>query len=146
MQSDSIPPQQQFLAASAAWLMVAGLATGLLVAAAMTNQLPANPHALLAAHLNGLMGCFWLLGLAWTLPMLSYQDKTVLLLTRLIGLSVWANWGFTLLKAFWQVSGLAYTGDLKNNLIAASLQAFVVLPALAGSALWAWGLRQKKAD
>jgi hydroxylaminobenzene mutase len=145
MQSESLTPHQKSLAASAAWLMVAGLATGLLVAAAMTHQLPANPHALLAAHLNGLMGCFWLLGLAWTLPSLSYQEKTVLLLTRLISLSVWANWGFTLLKAFWQVSGLAYSGDLKNNLIAASLQAFVVLPALAGSALWAWGLHQKKA-
>lgn len=143
MQSDSISPQQQSLAASAAWLMVAGLATGLLVAAAMTNQLPANPHALLASHLNGLMGCFWLLGVAWTLPMLSYQDKTVVLLTRLIGVSVWANWLFTLIKAFWQVSGLAYSGDLKNNLIAGSLQVFVVLPALAASVLWAWGLRKK---
>jgi len=143
MHSDSITPQQQSLAASAAWLMVAGLATGLLVAAAMTNQLPANPHALLAAHLNGLMGCFWLLGLAWTLPLLRYQDKTVIWLIRLINVSVWANWGFTLLKAFWQVSGLAYTGDLKNNVIAASLQVFVVLPALAGSVLWAWGLRKK---
>ena len=89
------------------------------------------------------MGCFCLLGLAWTLPMLRYQEKTVVLLCRLIGLSVWANWLFTLIKAFGLVSGLTYTGDVKNNLIAASLQVFVVLPALVGSVLWAWGLRKK---
>lgn len=144
MNSEAMTAQQKSLACSAAWLMVAGLATGLLVAAGMTGQLPANAHALLAAHLNGLMGCFWLWGLAWTLPMLNYKPTITLYLVRLISLSVWANWFFTLLKAFWQVSGLAYTGDLKNNLIAASLQGLVVLPALVGSIAWAWGLRAAK--
>lgn len=132
------------MAFSAAWLLVVGLLAGLLAAGAMTGQLPADPHAMLAAHLNGLMGCFWLLGLAWTLPMLNYKPTLSLFLVRLIGLSVWANWFFTLLKAFWQVSGLAYTGDLKNNVIAASLQGLVVLPALIGSIAWAWGLKPVK--
>lgn len=138
--------RQKSLAFSAACLMVAGLLTGLLVAAAMTGQLPADAQILLAAHLNGLMGCFWLLGLAWTLPMMNYRPATGIKLARLIEVSVWANWFFTLLKAFWQVRGLNYSGDLRNNIIAASLQGLVVLPALIGSLAWAWGLKPAKGD
>lgn len=126
--------------------MAIGLLTGLLVAAAMTSQLPADPQIMLAAHLNGLMGCFWLIGVAWTLPMMNYQPGTRIKLARLIEVSVWANWFFTLLKAFWNVRGLNYSGDLKNNIIAASLQSLVVLPGLIGSIAWAWGLKPSKAD
>lgn len=132
---------QKSLACSAAWLMAVGLLTGLLVAAAMTNQLPADPQAMLASHLNALMGCFWLLGLAWTLPMINYSLNRSLMITRLIVVCVWANWLLTLIKSFWKVSGLAYTGDLKNNAIAAGLQGLVVLPALIASVAWAWGLK-----
>ena len=42
MASEIVDPKQQSLAASAAFLMVAGLVTGLLVAASMTGQLPSN--------------------------------------------------------------------------------------------------------
>jgi hypothetical protein len=143
MKPEEITLKQKSLSAAAAWLMVAGLSTGLLAAAALTGQLPANGQTLLVAHLNGLMGCFWLWGLIWSWPMLNYETKMGLQLIQLISVSVWANWFFTLLKAFWQVNGLAYTHDLKNNLIAASLQIFVVLPALVGSIAWAWGLRKK---
>ncbi|PKL76378.1 MAG: hypothetical protein CVV27_10550 [Candidatus Melainabacteria bacterium HGW-Melainabacteria-1] len=142
--NSTISSRQKSLAFSAACLMLVGLLTGLLVAAAMTGQLPADPQAMLAAHLNGLMGCFWLLGVSWTLPMLNFKPSTSLKLVRLIELSVWANWFFTLLKAFWQVKGLDYSEDLQNNLIAASLQGFVVLPALIGSIAWTWGLKPAK--
>ena len=135
---------QRSLVLSAAWLMVVGLLIGILVAAAMTGQLNASPQSMLAAHLNGLLGCFWLIGVAWTLPMMTYRPTILRLFMRLIILSVWANCLFTLLKAFWQVSGLAYTGDPKNNLIAGGLQVLVVLPALVGAIAWAWGLRSPK--
>ena len=144
MNQDILKSQQKALSFSAASLMSVGMLTGILVAAAITKQVPANGHSMLAAHLNGLMGCFWLLGYAWTLPMLSYSPKMCQNIGKMINISVWANWFFTLVKAFWNVSGLEYSSDFKNNLIAGSLQLFVVLPGLIASLAWAWGLKPDK--
>ena len=48
-------PTARRLVRHAAVLMVVGLLTGVLVSGAMTGKLPADPHAMLASHLNALL-------------------------------------------------------------------------------------------
>ena len=81
------------------------------------------------------------LGVAWTLPRCNLPPKAVLALVVLLVIGNYGNWSITLLKAFWNVKGIAYLGDGQNDTITTLLLLFVVLPSLVGSALWAWGVR-----
>ena len=126
---------------AAALLFFVGGLNGILVSLSMTSQLDANPDFMLAAHLNALMGCFWILGLAWTLPRVRLSSGGLLWLCRLTVLAAWANWLVTLVKALLDVQGIAYLGEGANDGIHTALVITVVLPTLASSGLWAWGLR-----
>lgn len=99
------------------------------------------PHLALAAHLNALLGSFWLLAFAFTLPMLSYGERGKARLAWLQLVPNYANWFVTLIASFLGVRGIAFTGELANDAIATALMAFVVLPALVGTIAWAWGFR-----
>ncbi len=129
------------LGRSAALLIVLALFTGFLVAGAMTKQFDAEPHALLAAHLNAFLGAFWMLGVAWSLPLLRLSAKSQQALCWLTIVSNYANWFLTGLKGILKVVGVTATSDPKNNLIYAALSVFVVLPSLAAGLLWLWGFR-----
>ncbi|MEC9071178.1 MAG: hypothetical protein VX938_02310 [Myxococcota bacterium] len=126
---------------AAALLFFIGGLNGVLVSAAMTGTLDANPDFMLAAHLNALLGCFWLLGVAWTLPRIRLGDRAVTGLVVLTIVAAWSNWGVTLVKALLKVQGIAYLGDGANDVVHTALVATVVLPTLVASGLWAWGLR-----
>src|SRR5262245_26716362 len=64
---------QRCVAASGALLMALGMFTGLWSGVTLSGKVVvAIPRLALAAHLNALMGCFWLVALSFTLPMLSY--------------------------------------------------------------------------
>ncbi len=137
-------PVARLLGRSAALLIFGSLLTGFFVAAAMTGKVPADPHAALASHLNALLGGFWILGLAWSLPLLGYGEKG---LTRLAWLTIapnYANWLVTALKAFWKVAGVDFVGEGKNDTIFGLLSVLVVVPSLAAAGAWAYGFTRKK--
>jgi hydroxylaminobenzene mutase len=130
------------MAHAAAWLMLLGLLTGGYVSSAMTGKVPADPHMALAAHLNALMGTFFLLGVAWTLPMLRYGQSGQQRLAWLVIVSNFANWGVTCVKAWLRVSGVDLIGQPANDAIFLTLTATVVLPALAAAGAWVYGFRR----
>ena len=142
--TDSIATARR-MAFAAALLFLSGGLTGIPLALAETSALDADPGAFMAAHLNALMGAFWLLGAGWSLAHTRLGPRGLAWMYRLLLTAAYANWFVTALKAFWRVRGVSFTGDARNDTIAALLNALVVLPTLAGCALWAWGLRPQRA-
>ena len=133
------------LAMSGALLFFIGMLTGVWAAVALTGQVKVGiPHLALAAHLNGLFGGLWLLGVAWSFEFLHYSEKGLRRLAIGVGIPAWANWLVTLVASFLGVNGLSYTGVPANDAIAFLLQAFVVVPTLVACAFWVWGFRQKQ--
>ena len=121
-------------------------ATALFLVAAMTGIMIPTAGAdaekfsrLLAAHMNAMLGCFWLLGLSWTLPRLALSTKQLQMLCSMTLLVCWANWGLTLAKAQIGVAGLGYGEGGANGGIWLALVITVVLPTLGASMLWFWG-------
>jgi hydroxylaminobenzene mutase len=116
-----------------------GLVTGGLVSAAMTGKVPADPHMALASHLNALLGCFWLVSVAFTLPYLRFGPKGARRLAWAVTLPNYANWAVTALKSFWKVSGVDAVGEVKNDTIFGLLTLLVVIPSLAAAGAWVYG-------
>lgn len=132
---------RQRLAWAGAWLFAVGMVTGLWAAAVLTEKVVVTiPRLALAAHLNGLLGGLWLIAVASTLDMLRYGPLGRMRLAWLVAVPAWANWLITLIASVLGVTGLEYTGDIANDVIAALLHSLVVLPSLVGAAAWAWGL------
>ena len=139
-------PLQRRLAKSAAALFAIGMLTGFWSGAALAEVVKVPiPRLALAAHLNCIMGCFWLLGVAFTLPMLGYSDKGKDRLAKLTLVPAYANWAITLLASFLGVRGINFTGQHANDFIAVLLFAFVVGPAVAQSFTWVYGFIKKPA-
>src|SRR3954454_14181934 len=111
MSDGSILPGSKLAARNAAVLLLIGLVTGGYVSAAMTGKINADPHMALAAHLNCLLGAFWLLGLGWTLPMLRFGDRGQARLVWLTTGANVANWAVTAVKSVWKVSGVEANGE-----------------------------------
>ena len=134
----------RLLGRSAALLILLALFTGFFVAAAMTGKVPADSHAALASHLNALLGSFWILGVAWSLPLLRYGEKG---LTRLAWLTIapnYANWIVTALKALWRVAGVDFVGEGRNDTIFGLLSILVVIPSIAAASAWLYGFGAAK--
>lgn len=127
------------LTRNAAVLMTLGLATGGFVSAAMTGKVNADPHAALASHLNALLGCFWMIGVAYSMPMLRYSEAGMKRLVWIATVPNFANWIVTAVKAFLKVSGVDYVGEKNNDFIFVLLAAFVVIPSLVASVAWVYG-------
>jgi len=138
-------PVQKGLAQAGAWLFAVGLVTGLWSALALTDavKLPI-PRLALAAHLNGILGGLWLIAVAVTLELLRYGPTGRRRLALLVAIPAWANWLITLVASVLGVRGLEYTTDPANNVVAALLELFVVLPSLVGAAAWAWGFVERR--
>src|SRR4051812_12928077 len=103
-------PAARQLTLNAAVLMAVGLLTGIFVSAAMTNKVDADAHAALASHLNALLGCFWMVAVAFSMPMLRYGPTGQLRLAWLATVPNFANWIITALKSFLKVAGVAPSG------------------------------------
>ncbi|HEY4238937.1 MAG TPA: hypothetical protein VGM88_03945 [Kofleriaceae bacterium] len=131
---------QRRTAAAAAILLVLALATGLLLAAAMTGLVDADPHAVVAAHLNAFLGCLWLAALAATLPLVAFGDTGKRRLVWATAIPAYGNWLVTTVKAFVHVAGVSPTGDHANDAVFAMLSIVVVIPSFAAAIAWAWGL------
>lgn len=135
-------PLQRRVAGRAVVLLVIAMLTGGWAGIALSGKVVIPiPHLALSAHLNALLGSFWLLAFAFTLPMLSYGEQGKRRLAWLQLVPSYANWFVTLVASFLGVRGIAFTGDPANDAIAAALLAFVVAPALVGTVAWAWGFR-----
>jgi hydroxylaminobenzene mutase len=123
-------------------LLLLGMLTGLLLAAAMTGGIPANGRMMLAAHLNAILGAFMLFGFALSLDYLKYTEGRLRAIGWLLIIANYGNWLITGVKALLGVHGLTYTGETANDLIFAALTVVVVLPALVGTGLWAFGFKR----
>jgi (hydroxyamino)benzene mutase len=131
------------LAALGALLFALGMVTGIWTAVCLTGKVKvAIPHLALASHLNALLGCFWLLGLSYTVPMLAYGERGRARLAWLSIIPAYGNWLVTLFASVLGARGLEFTGEGANDLVAVLLQVLVVLPTLAASGAWAWGMRR----
>jgi hydroxylaminobenzene mutase len=132
------------LASLGALLFALGMVTGLWAGLVLSDKVKvAMPHLALASHLNALLGCFWLLGLSYTLPMLSYGDAGKKRLAVLTLIPSYGNWLVTLLASVLGARGLEFTGNGSNDLIAVLLQVVVVIPTLVASGAWVWGFRAR---
>ena len=142
--STPVLPAARLMAHAAAWLLLVGLLTGGYVAAAMTGKVPASPQAALASHLNALMGCFLLLGVAWSLPLLHYGPRGQARLAWAFIVSNFGNWAITGVKAWLHVAGVDATGEPVNDAVFGALTLSVVLPSLGAAAAWVYGFRRPK--
>jgi hydroxylaminobenzene mutase len=115
--------------------------TGLLVSAAFSDKIRANESYMLAAHMNALLGCFWLLGLAFTLQWVRLSEKGTALLLLTAVTSAFANWFVTIIKSFMDVRGIDFVGEKENDLIFVVLTLSVVIPTFISAWLWVKGLR-----
>jgi hydroxylaminobenzene mutase len=133
-------PTQKRLAMAGALLFLVGMVTGLWSAATLTGKVKVGiPHLALAAHLNGLLGGLWLIAVAWTFQFLRYGEKGLQRLAFGVAVPAWANLIVTLIASFLGVSGLDYTGQRANDIVAVLLQTSVVLPTLIASGFWVYG-------
>jgi hydroxylaminobenzene mutase len=134
---------QRLLARASAWLVVLGLLTGAIVSFAMTKKIDADAHAMLASHLNALLGAFLMLGVAWSLPMVRWSERGQRRIAIALIVANYGNWIITMVKSFLHVSGVDKTGEAKNDAVFAALMVFVIIPSLGATIAWAWGLRPK---
>ena len=135
-----MPSLQRKTAAAAAILMVIAFLGGVLLGAAQTKKIDADVGAVVAAHLNALLGSLWLGVLAFTLPMLRYGDVGKRRLVLATALPAYANWLVTTVKAFFHVAGVEPTGDSANDIVFGTLTALVVIPSFVAAIAWAYGL------
>ncbi len=137
-------PFARDLTRNAAVLMALGLATGIFVSAAMTGKAPADPHAALASHLNALLGCFWMIGVAYSMPMLRYGEVGLKRLVWITTVPNFSNWLVTGIKSFLKVSGVDYVGEGKNDFIFGLLTTLVVIPSFVAVGAWVYGFFGKR--
>lgn len=137
--------EQRPVLCAGAWLMLVGLLTGLWAAAALTGTVAvAIPRLALAAHINALLGGLWCIAVATTLPHVAYGERRRRQLCALTVGAAWANWLITLVASILGVRGLTYGESLANNIVAAMLQMFVVIPSVIAAAMWAIGLARRQ--
>jgi len=114
--------------------------TGGLVAAVFTGKIEGEPGFMLAAHMNAILGCFWLICVAVSFERLVLSAGQKLLLFRATVLAAYANWAVTLAKSLLKVQGIDFTGEPRNDAIFGVLTLTVVIPTFVSSGLWIFGL------
>jgi len=132
-------PHARTLARNGAVLMLLALLTGIPLAAAMTGKLPADVHAMVAAHIGAILGALWMVAVAVTLPMLRYGPAGQARLALGVTVPCFANWFVTFVKGFLKVSGVDFTGNATNDAVFVVLNLLVVFPALATAVAWIYG-------
>ena len=133
----------RLLAAAGAILIGISLLVGAVAGLAMTDKIAADGATLLSAHLAGLMGAFMIFGLGWSLPMVNLTAGGKSRLAWFVILPNYANLTLTALKAFLHVHALDFGPTAADSAIFVALNILVVLPILAGTGAWAWGLLRR---
>lgn len=135
-------PAARLCGRAAAVLMLLGLLTGGYISAAMTGRIAVDASAAVASHLNAILGAFFIIGVAWSLPMLRYGPVGQSRLAWAAIAPNYANWFITAIKAALQVRGVDWTGSAANDAIFVALTVFVVLPSLGATGAWIAGFRR----
>ncbi len=135
-------PAQRDLAKVAAGLALLSMLLGLSLAFA--DDLDLARAELLAAHQNALMGTFWLIAVAWSLPMLQYGPAGQGRLAWALILGTVANALLPIGRAWFDVEGRRFTGDNVNDAFLIALNLTVTLPCLAGTLGWVFGFRKPR--
>jgi (hydroxyamino)benzene mutase len=142
--SEATAELQRQLALWGAVLLLGGLLTGFYISAAMGHRIEVDIHSTVAAHLNALLGAFWIFGVGWTLPMLRYGPVGQRRLAIGVVVPNYANWLITGAKAALHVSGVDVGPSLANNAVLVGLTIFVVLPSLVTAVAWIAGFRRAR--
>jgi hydroxylaminobenzene mutase len=141
--ADTVETQRRLAMAAAVLFLLGGL-TGGYISAAQSGQIDADVGHAIAAHLNALLGTFWMLGVAWSLRFSTLGPRGLRALFWLLVSAAYGNWLLTGIKAALHVHGTYLSGDAKNDAMLGALTAVVVLPSLAATVLWIAGLRRPK--
>ena len=118
---------------------------GLYLVGVMTDLVPGNEDMTLGAHINGLMGAFWLLGMAWSLSFVQLSERLLSIAVWMTLAGAWFNFLLAMIKAVPGVMAIEFTGGTVNDVLFAARVLLVVIPSLVGPALWVWGLRARSA-
>ena len=119
---------------------------GLYLVGVMTELVPGNEDMTLGAHINGLMGAFWLLGMGWSLSFIQLSERLLSVAIWMTLAGAWFNFLLAMIKAVPGVMAIEFTGGAVNDVVFAARVLLVVIPSLVGPALWMWGLRARAAS
>lgn len=114
--------------------------TGILLAQAQSKKIDADVPEVVAAHLNALLGCLWLVALAATLPWLRFGEVGRKRIVSITVLAAYANWLVTTVKSFLHVPGVDLDGRKTNDAVFVALTVLVVIPSFVASIAWVYGL------
>lgn len=131
---------QRKTAAAGAVLLVIAFLTGILLAQAQSKKIDADVPELVAAHLNALLGCLWLVALAATLPWLRFEAKGKQRIVVITIVAAYANWLITTVKSFLHVPGVDLDGRKSNDAVFVALTVLVVIPSFVAAIAWVYGL------
>jgi len=135
-------PAQRTLARSAAWLCLLSMLVG--IPLAMADQAGLDRAELVGAHRNALMGVFWMVAVAWSMPLLRYGPAGQGRLTWLLILANWANALVPMARAWLHVDGRHFTGETANDALFLLLTLTVRLPSLVAAIGWVDGFRGQR--
>jgi hydroxylaminobenzene mutase len=135
-----VRPLQRKTAAAGAVLLVLAFLTGILLAQAQSKKVDADVAEVVAAHLNALLGCLWLVAVAATLPWLRFGATGCKRLALITALAAYANWLVTTIKSFLHVPGIDLDGRKTNDVVFVALTVLVVIPSFVASIAWVYGL------
>jgi hypothetical protein len=126
--------------------MVTGLWAGIVLSHGRAIGLELTPprHERLAleAHIAAMLGAFWMIAVAYTLEHLRFGESGRRRMAQVVTLIAFGDWAVTILASVLDVRGIDFGGDAPNKIVAGLFQLLVVLPSLAASAAWAYGLRR----
>ena len=118
---------------------------GLYLVGVMTHLVPGDDDMTLGAHVNGLMGAFWLLGMGWSLRFVRLSERLLNIAVWMTLAGAWFNFLLAMIKALPCVMAIEFTGNTVNDVLFVARILLVVIPSLVGPALWVWGLRARAA-
>lgn len=129
------------LARGAALMFLLALLTGAYAAAALTGQLHVDARNALAAHVTAFLGAFWMISVAWTLPMLRYGAVGKLRMAVAVLVINVGGLVLNLAKSALRVEAIAAGGSAANTIIFVGLNVVVVIPALVVAVVWVAGFK-----
>ena len=146
MTAPAVTGQQRRLASHGALMLLLGMIYGVYVALVMTEQAPGEPEMALGAHLNALLGSFWLLGMGWSLQFVVLSPRLLRLAVGLTLVGAWSNWILSALKAVSGDLAISFTGAASNDVLFGLRTILVIVPCIVGPAIWVWGLRTPRGE
>ena len=144
--TNSIPEWQRRMAFHGALMLLITMVYGLYLVGVMTHIVPGDEAMTLGAHINGLMGAFWVLGMGWSLSHIRLSERLLSTAVWMTLAGAWFNFVLAMLKAIPGVMAIEFTGVVVNDVLFAARVILVVIPSLVGPALWVWGLRRQAAS